>query len=675
MALHGAGMMRNLGRGRSAGLRRYHATFRRSGLLLQRQTLPGMGTAGPRVRALVTMAALTGLAGLAIAILPARLAGATTQTVTNCGDSGAGSLRQAVLNAASGDTITFALSPACSLITLDTIHFGSMTISKNLTITGPGASALAVSGGNATTVFVINQLVNAAISGLTIENGRSNDSLYGGGIDNEGILTVTDTTLRDNIGGGISNAGTLTVSNSTLSGNSAVVGGGIDNGGTLTVTNTILSGNSAQQYGGGIYNEANATDAGGASVTGSTLTSNTAVLDGGGGIYNGSGGTMAVTDSTLFGNSAFGGGGGIYNDHADSFNLTSSTLEANSAYSQGGGIYNDGTFAVTDSTLSGNLVNNGGGGGIFNQGGVTTVTHGTLSGNRAFTVGGGIDNFSGSTTLVATIVANSGTGLDCAGNSAPLVTNGGYNLDDDGACGFSGTSLSHTLAGLDPGGLKSNGGPTQTIALEPGSPAIDHTTNSTLCTGSDQRGTMRTTPCDIGAYQTTPTTTTTTTTTTTGPTTTTTTPIPAPTTSPAFAQGYDLVAADGGIFNFGTAQFDGSMGGSYLERAGRRNDQGRSHGRLLGGCIGRRDLLLRCTLRGLHGGYVAQRPDCGDGERQPDRRLLAGRLRRWCVRIQRAVLRLDGRYPTGPTNRWNGGHALRERLLARCEGRRRFRFR
>ena len=88
---------------------------------------------------------------------------------------------------------------------------------------------------------------------------------------------------------------------------------------------------------------------------------------------------------------------------------------------------------------------------------MTTVTHGTLSGNRAFTVGGGIDNFSGSTTLVATIVANSGTGLDCAGNSAPLVTNGGYNLDDDGACGFSGTSLSHTLAGLDPGGLETVG--------------------------------------------------------------------------------------------------------------------------------------------------------------------------------------------------------------------------
>ena len=95
--------------------------------------------------------------------------------------------------------------------------------------------------------------------------------------------------------------------------------------------------------------------------------------------------------------------------------------------------------------------------------------------------GGGLWNIVGTTTtLVATIVANSGAGLDCFGEGT--LTDGGYNLDDDGSCVFSGTSLSDTPAGLDPAGLQNNGGPTQTIALEAGSAAIDHVTLAADCT-------------------------------------------------------------------------------------------------------------------------------------------------------------------------------------------------
>jgi hypothetical protein len=107
-------------------------------------------------------------------------------------------------------------------------------------------------------------------------------------------------------------------------------------------------------------------------------------------------------------------------------------------------------------------------------------------------------------TLSATIVANSGSGLDCVnGNSLtlPAVADGGYNLDDDGSCGFGGTSLSDTAARLDPAGLQNNGGPTQTIALEPGSPAIGHVTDPAECPATDQRGDARTVPCDIGAFE------------------------------------------------------------------------------------------------------------------------------------------------------------------------------
>jgi len=132
----------------------------------------------------------------------------------------------------------------------------TINITKNLTINGLGPSDTAVSGNNAVGAFSVGSgVTDAMISGLTIEDGNSK---YGGGIFNEGTLTVTDSTLSGNNakpsctsscyanGGGIANTGTLTVTNSTLSGNSASTpsctndcfadGGGIDNGGTLTVT-------------------------------------------------------------------------------------------------------------------------------------------------------------------------------------------------------------------------------------------------------------------------------------------------------------------------------------------------------------------------------------------------------------------------------------------------------
>ncbi len=362
-----------------------------------------------------------GLATVGIVLVPAREASAATWTVTNCNDSGAGSLRQAVADAGSGDTITFAFSSPCSDIQLTSVP---ITVATNLTIDGPGASALTLSGFYAAppgpapiSAFVVDSGVTATISGLTIEGFGPVDD---GGIENDGTLTVTD---------------------STLSNNFTEYGGGIYNTGTLTVTDSTLSNNLSPGQGGGIYNT----------------------------------GTATVTDSTFSG------------DRADI----------------GGGINNYGagaTLTVTDSTFSGTTA---GGDGIYNNGGAATLTHVTLSGN---TDGGGIDNGNaewtspvyGQITLVATIVANNGSGMDC--ESGGPITDGGYNLDDDGSCGFSGTSLSDTPAGLDPSGLQDNGGPTQTIALAPGSSAIGYVTDSADCLPTDQRGATETTPCDIGAY-------------------------------------------------------------------------------------------------------------------------------------------------------------------------------
>ncbi len=186
----------------------------------------------------------------------------------------------------SGGTITLSNGPLELSNTTDTI-----------TISGPGAGQLTVSGNNASTVFVVDSGVTADISGLTIADGNGFD---GGGINNSGTLTISDSTLSGNSasgdsGGGIYNlGGALTLNNSTLSGNSASLGGGIGvEDGTLTVNNSTLSGNSAD-YGGGIYDAF---------------------------------GTLTLSNSTLSGNSGY-GGGGIYNNNADGGVTLANTLVA-----------------------------------------------------------------------------------------------------------------------------------------------------------------------------------------------------------------------------------------------------------------------------------------------------------------------------------------------------------
>jgi len=354
----------------------------------------------------------TVILGATVAVLPTQVAGAATDVVTNCSGSAStpGSLPYEVANASLGDTVTFALSPLCTTITLG----ATITISDNLTITGPGSGALAIIGTGSQSDFTVGSAATATISGLTIEDGGGS------------------------AGGGIANSGTLTIVNTTVSGNSATYyGGGIDNSGTLTITNSTVSNNGVKyQQGGGIYNN------GMLSVSGTTISNNNATLVGGG-IDNL--GTLSIANSTLSGNTS-GDGGALYSDVSGHTTVTNSTIADNSA-SNGSDIYN---------------------------------------------------NLGGTLSIGASIVANGGSGLDCIGT----LVDAGYNLDDDNSCGFSGTSFSGEPAGLDPDGLQNNGGPTATIALEPASIAIDAVTNPGQCPPTDQRGFPRTSPCDIGAFDT-----------------------------------------------------------------------------------------------------------------------------------------------------------------------------
>jgi hypothetical protein len=396
-------------------------------------------------------------------------------TVTSLADSGAGSLRQAILDTPAGGTVEFQPGLA-GTITLTT---GQLTLARNVSILGPGADIITVSGNNASRVFEVTPAATVTITGLTIRNGRAIGAP----------------------GGGIANAGTLTVTASTLSGNSASEAGGIYNSsGTLTVIASTLSGNSAPSGGGGgISNFGSGTVA----VTASTLSGNSA-SSWGGGIANYSPGTLSVTASTLSGNSAGGIGGGILN--AGTLTVTASTLSGNTT-STGGGIFNDGTLTLTNSTLSGNAVASWGGG-IYNafSAALLTVTSSTLSDNSAGDIGGGIFVNPGTLATVRNAIL--------AGNTAPsspdvsgLLNSLGYNLIGvgDGGSGYHPTDLVGTAASpLDPllEPLGDYGGPTQTMRPRPASPAVDAGLHfNTVLT--DQRGFPRHVDAfaDIGAVE------------------------------------------------------------------------------------------------------------------------------------------------------------------------------
>jgi hypothetical protein len=356
--------------------------------------------------------------------------------------------------------------------------------------------------------------------------GPSNDG--GGGIANQaGVATLTHCTIRnnsaDNLGGGIFNAGTLTVRDGTLQGNTAGYGGaGIENDfATLTVIDSTFTGNLGD-VGGGIESCHAAL-----TVTGSTFADNAGRVDGGGGIYNFDG-PLAVTDSTFTGNSAYYHGGGISNQ-LGTLTVRDSTFAGNSGgLDGGGGISNeDGPVTVSSSTFAGNSAREGGG--IMNYRGPLTVTGGTFAGNDGGLDGGGIANpldaltvssstFAGNsarqgggifnagrlTVSNSTFAGNSavvsGGGLAnpfatltvsnsiVAGNTAPagpdlsgpIDPHSSFNLIGDGS-GSTGITdgVNHNRIGtstspVDPklGSLGNYGGPTQTFALLPGSPAL-----------------------------------------------------------------------------------------------------------------------------------------------------------------------------------------------------------
>ncbi|HNB34711.1 MAG TPA: choice-of-anchor Q domain-containing protein, partial [Anaerolineales bacterium] len=324
---------------------------------------------------------------------------------------------------------------------------------------------------------IYNFAGTVAIENCTFKNNSQvGIGIYGGAIYNKSQMSIANSTFIENSagrGGGIANYGTLTVTNSTLSTNSAEHGGGIANYGTLTVTSSNVSGNSAS------------------------------VLSGsGGGILNDGNGIVTVTDSTISNNSGP-NGGGIFNlSSTGTVNIFGSTLSGNTVSGNGGGVSNWGTLNVTNSTFFGNSAAFGGG--VFNLG-VLTLKNGTFSGNAAVTHGGGIINY-GTLNYANTILANSTTGSDCYNENGVVSTNTNNLVENNSAlpnhCGAPGLNSDPMLESL-----ANNGSSTKTMALLPGSPAINAGSDSVCATApvnnTSQNGVSRPSGihCDIGAFE------------------------------------------------------------------------------------------------------------------------------------------------------------------------------
>jgi CSLREA domain-containing protein len=206
-----------------------------------------------------------------------------------------------------------------------------------------------------------------------------------------------------------------------------------------------------------------------------------------------SSGTVSLSDLTIRNGSAA-TGGGISN--AGTLTVTSSTILGSSASGQGGAIWSSGTLTMTNSTLASNAAGVQGGG-IFNAG-TASLSFSAVSGSAAPSGGSVYTDTGASTMLTGTLLANSTSGGDCAGDA---IGSGGHNLvESPGACFTGGVT---DLTGVDPklNALAKNGGATQTFRPITGSPVLDAA--GSTCPAVDQRANSRFQgqACDIGPVE------------------------------------------------------------------------------------------------------------------------------------------------------------------------------
>lgn len=402
------------------------------------------------------------LKGLFCLFFMVQVAQAAIYTVTKTADTNDGvcdsdcSLREAIAAAnASADNDIIEFSTLFSSPQTITLSGTELVIGANgsLTINGPGANLLTISGNNASRILVSSANAVININNLRFTAGN------GAGAANSGR------------GGAIYNfGGTMVISNSIITGNTAANGGGLNNAASsspavnanLTLNNCIVSNNTSTSSGGGLQNFSTST----VTINNSLFVGNTSggSVGGGGAQLNGG---IRITNSTFANNNSPGGsGGGIYSNGTLGAVLTNVTIVGNTSTSAGGGINRATTnvnFYIRNSIVAGN--------------------NGAAS---------------------SPDVANSTNGIDSEGNN--IIGNVGTST------GWESSDLLNTNPMLNP--LGNNGGFSNTFLPMPGSPAINNGQNCVVnqsCTANnppipvntDQRGVNRPQggTVDIGAVE------------------------------------------------------------------------------------------------------------------------------------------------------------------------------
>lgn len=399
-------------------------------------------------------------------------------TVVNNNDSGVGSFRQALIDAAIGETIDFAISGTILLSSAE------LTIAQNQIITGPGSGSLTIDGGSAFRCLNVTSGV-VSVTGLTLANGNGGD---GAGLRNLATLTISDMIVdscaSSGNGGGVFNQSTIVATDLFVTNNTAVgTGGGIHNDGsaTLTITNGSINNNQSGGRGGGLYENS------GTVILDRVPIRNNESTVSGGGFY--STGTLTLTDLTVADNIGVATGGGVIEGTAT---FIRSTLNGHieGIRSIAGSVY------LINSTFSGNT-----GVAIFNDLGAVDIRHSTVTNN-----GTGIHQESSGIISIRTynsILAGNITS-DYDGDTADIISEG-HNIfgnNTNPITPAAGDISILTFAGLVLGLLADNGGFTLTHAVLIGSPALN-AGNIVAAPATDQRGDTRIvgTSIDIGAFE------------------------------------------------------------------------------------------------------------------------------------------------------------------------------
>ncbi len=387
--------------------------------------------------------------------------------ITGCSEANC-TLREAIATAngnAGANTIVF----APNLVGAITLTQGQLTVTDSVTINGPGARSLAVNGNGASRVFLFLS-GSSVMNNLSISNGKvaggPGAAASGGGIFNQAELIVRDCALGghqalggDGVSGGKGGAG---------------LGGAAFNAGTLTFNRCSFNGNKAIGGAGG-DDPHGVGGNGGAGL--------------GGAVFNAAGATLNLNNCTFSGNTGSGGAGG----DAPLGGPNGTASFGGDGGDGSGALFNQGTMTVTNSTFSGNS-GSGGAAGI----GLVPSTNGTPGiGSGGLTNRGSASDSTVRSTIIAGNTGNNGGGRDVDG----AFTSEGFNLigSSEHSTGFTAaTDLTGTdAAPRDPklGPHINNGGSTNTMALQSGSPAIDQ--GNSFGVRVDQR--TRTRPVDNAA--------------------------------------------------------------------------------------------------------------------------------------------------------------------------------